>query len=388
MKKSIWRLLAVCMAVVMLMGCLSACGGDQPTDEPTNNGPTEVGTEEELTAVRENLIKATEIKGLGEITKMEFYENGVRTTSDKYVQVKDNKKIYYSGDIKRVVNYPDGYILDIPQDWKPDYSMSTVRVRYDSDEASLIATNETDAAKRYESMETYLTTIYNVVINEDFQKNNNVSVVEAMKTVDIDEDWKAQVYRVKLEGCPEGTKCYYTYVDYYNELNASYHLMFKAVDDRDFSKVYMSFQGIYDKGAALDTITYPCENNPNWNEETTAYYEALKTQDYVQWGLFVPRIESNGWDITIPMIEKKLDYEFPVISQYVHFGTDFPTEFCNKVADSGRMMQISYQYTTNNNGDQTQYSPMLDIYRGKQDDVLKKFAQQVADYGHPLFFRL
>ena len=83
---------AASAALVLLGGTLTAC---DTTKEPETNpysSVVEVGSEKELTAVRENLIKATETKGLGDIAKMELYENGVRTTSDQYVQVKDNKK--------------------------------------------------------------------------------------------------------------------------------------------------------------------------------------------------------------------------------------------------------------------------------------------------------
>ncbi len=213
-------------------------------------------------------------------------------------------------------------------------------------------------------------------------------MVDEQKEVDLGDEWKARVFRVKMEECPEGFKCYYTYVDYYNDLNDSIHMMFKAVDDRSFEDVYMSYKGIYDKGAPVETVTYPCEDNPNWNEETKAYYDALKEQTHVDWGVFVPKIEQNGWTISIPQMQKQLEYDFAVISQYVHFNNDFPSDFAKKVNDDGHMLQISYQYTTNNNTDLTEYSPLLDIVRGKQDAILEKFAEGVAGYGHPLFFRL
>ena len=106
MKNTMWRVLAICLACMMLLGCLTACGGgDQEEEQPGLSGPVEVGTEEELTAVRDSLIKATETKGFGDIAKMEFYENGGRTTSETYVQANENKKFYYNGQgIKRLVN--------------------------------------------------------------------------------------------------------------------------------------------------------------------------------------------------------------------------------------------------------------------------------------------
>ena len=134
------RILAVGTAVSLLMalsGCVSKTqpnendGGE--TGTPAAGGTyydTEEYTEEQLTAVREGLQNSSHLEGLGEVTKMEFYENGVRTGATEMNQQRDNKVLYYSGDIKRVVNYSDGYIIDIPQDWEPDYSLSPVKVQY------------------------------------------------------------------------------------------------------------------------------------------------------------------------------------------------------------------------------------------------------------------
>ncbi len=400
MKTKLWRILALALAIVMMVGCFASCDNNSDgknEDENPYSSVKEEGSEEELTAVRDSLVKATETKGLGDIEKLEFYENGVRTTSDQYVQVKDNKKFYYSGGIKRMVNYPDGYILDLPADWKPDFSLATLRVRFDTDEVSLIASHEANGIRYHGGFDNYLTALYLFVGNADSQKNNGVEVVEARKEVKINDDWNASVYRLKIKDCPETIKAYYTYVDYYNnEKSDTYHFMFKAVDDRDFSDVYMSFQKIYDKGAAVDTMLYPEEANPNWAEETKAHYEALKAQTHVDWGLFAYKLQTTGWKVTIPVLEKKMDYTFPVISEYSHYSSDgkvngFPLEFGQKVvADGDRMMQFTYQYTDNNNMDLTMYNPIMDIYRGteKSKEVLTQYAQGAAEFGQPFYFRL
>ncbi len=401
MKTKLWRLLALALAIVMMVGCFASCDGNEGNGDNKEENPyssvKEEGTEEELTAVREALVKAVETKGLGDITKLEFYENGVRTASDKYVLVKDNKKLYWSGDIKRVVNYPDGYMLDIPQDWKPDFSLSTLRVRYDTDEVSLIASHEPNGIRYHGSFEKYLTALYLFVGNVDSQKNNGISVVEDRKEVKINDDWNASVYRLKIDNCPDTIKAYYTYVDYYNnDKNDTYHFMFKAVDDRDLSDVYMSFQKIYDKGAAVDTVLYPEEPNPNWAEETLAHYEALLEQDHIDWGLFAYKLQTTGWKLTIPVLENKTGYKFPVISEYTHYSsagnvTGFPLEFAQKVvADGDRMMQCTYQYTDNNNMDLTMYNPIMDIYRGTEESkkILTAYAQGAAEFGQPFYFRL
>ncbi|MBQ4617719.1 MAG: hypothetical protein IJB27_05025 [Clostridia bacterium] len=395
MKKTMWRALALFAALVMALCCFASCGGENTAPADDSQGPQEVGSEEELTAVREDLIKKAEIQGFcksDEIEKMELFENGIRTTSSEYVQVKDNKKVYYKGDKKRVVNYPDGYILDLPADWTPDYSMSTLRVRYDTDEVSLIASREDDGISYHGGLNNYLDALYLYLKNPDSQKNNGIKVLEDIPAYEIcDGDWFVQVYRVQLTGCDEKTRSYYTYADYYNKnMTSTYHMMFKCVDDREFTDIINSFKGIYDKGSAVDTRTFPAENNPNWAQETVDHFEALKAQEHVDWGLFAYRLQSTGWKVTIPMLEKKMDYQFPIISEYIHYSNPFPTDFAEKCVEDGRMMQITYQYTLNNNMDLTHKNPILDIYRGTDEaiETLTEFAKGAADHGRPFYFRL
>ena len=395
MKTSLKRLAALLMAMVMLLS-FAACGNEEPSEDPAEQGPSEA----ELTAVREDLKKKSEMQDLGEITAMELYENGVRVANPEINKARDNKKIYHTdGVTKRVVNYTDGYIIDIPSEWVPDYSLS-LRSRYDTDEVTLIATREDDGVTYHKDFETYMDALYLYLKDPNFQKNNDVTVVEKEKTIDVN-DWKAEIYRVKLEGCKEGTKCYYTYVDFYNDLNQTVHMMFKAVDDRSFEDVIKTFKRVKQDGYAADNWTYPQSNSPHWNETTKTYYENLMQQDHVDWGIFSYKLQTTGWKVNIPLFEKKTEFTFPIISEYVHYGAqssitaqlrpnDFPTKFADQVEADGRMMQVTYQYTVNNNMDMTFYSPSLDIYRGTDEamDILRNFAEGAAEFDQPFFFRL
>lgn len=106
-----------------------------------------------------------ETDGLGEITAEELYENGVRV-SVPHLQAQDVKRVYYSGDIKRVVNYPDGYLLDIPRDWEPDFTMGSVWTRYRNDEVTLVATKEEQIYRYYGTAEAYIENIFQYITTE------------------------------------------------------------------------------------------------------------------------------------------------------------------------------------------------------------------------------
>ncbi|MBR5135384.1 MAG: hypothetical protein IKV35_07275 [Clostridia bacterium] len=390
MKKTFKRVVALCVCLSMLAG-FAGCGKKDPVVPLAPVGPSEA----ELTAVREGLIVKNEIAGLGTIDKMELYVLGERVTDTEINMATDNKKIYWSGNVKRVVNYPDGYIVDIPTDWTPDYSLAEQRCRYDSDEVSFIASREDQAPGRYGGVKNYLSTMYQYVKSSAYHEANNITVVQETTTSTVDDNWTMEVYRLKLEGAAAGVKCYYTYVDYYNDAQKTYHFMFKCVDDRSFEDVYNSFNATSKKGTNVNSKTYECKENPNWNDATKAHYAKLRTQTTVDWGLFAYRLQTTGWKATIPMLEKRIEFKFPIISDYVHYGPagdhgEFPLDFSNTCAADGRMMQVSYQYTENNNTDLAGKSPALDIYRRTEEStqVLTQFAQGAAQYGRTFYFRL
>ncbi len=390
------RLASILLTLSMLLS-LAACGGDGgekggAQTATLDNGnvitaPAEEGSEAELTAVREELIKKSELKGFGEVDKMEFYENGVRTTSDKYVQVKDNKKIYYAGDLKRVVNYTDGYILDIPADWTPDFTLSSARSTYSNDEVTLAVSDESEALDIYGSPEEYLNTVFRFINTENyFQKNRVEKLLE--ETIAIDDELSAFVLKLHLKETLEGTKCYYTYVVCYNELRIT-HLMFKAVDDRDFSEVYTTLQAIYDKGAAVDTLSYPESPSPSWNEDTLALYNELQARDTVMWGLVNGNLQDDPLKVKYPILEKKLDFKFPIVTTYTDtMGDGFPVEQARKIDKDGRVVQFTYHFDYRWGNTMGQNAPILDVYRGELDDEFRAFAKGVVEYGRPMFFRV
>ncbi|MBR5134560.1 MAG: dockerin type I repeat-containing protein, partial [Clostridia bacterium] len=161
-----------------------------------------------LEAVRSNLIIDSELTGLSALTGMEMYTNGVRTTSVSLNTYTDYKKIYKTQHSQRVMNYPDGYKIDIPYDWKPDYSLSEIRSRYESKDCVLTVSKEQENpySNTLTGWETYLTEWLNPYIsNENFLSQNYMRyqrdpiVSEYMlsgytvMTYDIAIDWQGDI---------------------------------------------------------------------------------------------------------------------------------------------------------------------------------------------------
>ncbi len=395
MKTTLLRPISILLIVAMLCCLFVGCDNGDDTQEANvlDNGnvvtAVEEGSEEELTAVRENLIKYKEIEGFGDVDKMEFYENGVRTTSDEYVQVKDNKKFYYSGDKKRVVNYTDGYILDMPADWTPDFTVSSARCEYKNDEVTLVVSDETDALSIYGGAEEVLEATFRFIGTDEYITKNRIEKISD-ETITINEDFSAYILKMHLKECPEGTKNYYTYVVFYNDLKITY-MMFKCVDDRDFVDVYSTYQSIYEKGAAVDTLVYPEGGDDSWNEDTKALYDRIMNTDHVMWGLVNGNIEEHPLKRQYPLLEKQLDHKFEVVTSYTdQMSFDFDVEAAREIYDDGRIVQFTYHFAYNYGNSNTMgvRASVLDVYRGECDEYFRKFAKSVVELGKPMLFRL
>ncbi len=386
------RVIAFTTASAMMLALFASCGDKKADDGTMENGNVrtviEQGSEKELTAVRENLIKESEITGLGEIIKMELYENGVRTASDEYVQARDNKKIYWSDFYKRVVNYTDGYILDIPAEWEVDFSMSAARSTFTyEDELTVHVTDESDAIGFYGSSQAALDVFFQYASDEHYLEQNRVRKISE-DTFDNPDGSKTYVLKLELQDAPEDLQRFYTYVVFYTDRKITMQL-YKAIDDRDFVDVYYTYFSIYDKGTAVNTVAFPEGQNDSWNDETRELYNSIVNTDKVMWGLVNGNIETDPLKLKYPMIEKQLDFKFPIVTSYTDQLTfDFPVEDAQKITDDGRIIQFTYHFDYAYGNTMGNVAPILDVYRGELDEELREFARGVVEYGQPMLFRL
>ncbi|MCI9415781.1 MAG: hypothetical protein HFJ79_11510 [Clostridiales bacterium] len=382
MKSKLTKAFSAILAGSILLGCVALTGcGDSGSKEPA--GPSE----EQLTAVRDDLKTNKHMEGLGDVTKMELYENGERSAATEMVSAKDNKLIYYTADKKRVVNFPDGYLIDLGLDWQPDFSLSPLRTRYSTDNAVLTITQEKNT---YASMEQYLDEcITRYIKNDSFLAANNLERTKETYTKEFGE-YSAEFINVRINDMEEGGLANYSYAILTRaDSNDFFFFTLKYNQPEDLEAIVESFQKVRVQGVGVYTKKFDLKEPANWNAETKAYYEKLKNQDYIDWGIFSNNLAKIGMKSDVPALEKKMDYKFPIISEYIHYSqNEFPTDLTDILDKEGRQLQLTYQYTTSNNTELDGYTPALDIYRGLGDDKLREFAKQVKAYGKPVLFRL
>ena len=394
------RILAVSTAICLLLSLSGCMSGTQPdegqggeTDTSSSGGTyydTAEYTEEQLTAVREDLQDSSRMEGLGEVTKMEFYENGVRTGATEMNQQRDNKILYYSGDIKRVVNYADGYAIDIPQDWEPDYSLSPIKVEYTGEEAMLTITVEDvfEADVEYQ-LEQW---VNRHLLNQDWQRNNKITQLGKVETREVGE-FTAQIIRMQMKGMEADNYDYFTYVNLYSPVRTVYYrLVFKSYEPLEgLDDIVNSFQRFSAKGQAVYNKEYHVQIPEDWTEETRAVYDRMRGSQEFEFGMYQSNLDTAGYDYLVPAFEERTNYTMDILATYIHSGKNGGTldwDFYDQLYEDGKMLQISYQFTANNNTDLNGYSPLMDIYRGKMDDELRSFARQIKEFGHTVFFRL
>lgn len=152
--------------------------------------------------------------------------------------------------------------------------------------------------------------------------------------------------------------------------------------------------------------------DPNWNEETLAYFRQISTSKTLNWGVFSYSISGTGlnpgegdydsnYEKSKAMkdgIEAATDYMYDIYPTYTHisygtnmhyFNVPMSAELAGGNGVNGKpVLQFTYQFTTNNNLVDEELTPMFDILRGEYDEYFHRLAQDIKEYGKPVLLRL
>ena len=127
----------------------------------------------------------------------------------------------------------------------------------------------------------------------------------------------------------------------------------------------------------------------NWNDETKAFYNYYFADDAeLTWGIFDTGFAYGIHYDVLDGYEDHFEYEFPVLLVYNHFVKDeaqYPKlkPRLEKAYERGKALELTLQTVGVNDGNM-----IYDILQGEYDDFLNYYAQTIADFGHPVLFRL
>lgn len=125
----------------------------------------------------------------------------------------------------------------------------------------------------------------------------------------------------------------------------------------------------------------------DWNDETKEFYNTyFGSNSELTWGIFEP--QTAGFDYSmLDYYENYFEYQFPILLNY--------SEFSNKTAhpDLQQRLDTAYEHSktlelTLQTNWQSDGNMVYDILDGEYDEFLSNYAQVVADFGHPVLFRL
>ena len=350
-----------------------------------------------------------ETAGLGGIVSETLYVGG-KAAPDGY---KENgadalDRVYETSSLTRLVAYHDGYQIDLPGGAEFDFSQTATKITASGDGFSLTLTKEhspyvfvtdemTDGLKAFapdfpyeDGVDQYIGYYQSrFLLNKTWQDNNGVSVSD-VEVTDAN-GHKAYTFRAVIDGVSDGYDAY-TYI-------------FIKTGVRDFVRVVLkydsgntsphdviagslgTFRSFEPVGVGASQTDYFPVQNENWSDETAELYRKLCSSDGFMWGIYTDDVFESGVDEKIPALENALEYKFDVVLAYVHSSGEFPSGFMNENYENGRVVELTYQLTVNNNSDIRAFSPMLDLYKRGDSEKIREFARAAKEFGHPFLFR-
>lgn len=340
------------------------------------------------------------------------YVDGAVSADGQYVRGADNKRVYDAGDWRVLVNYLDGYQMGFPAGAEFDFSRSPLYTRVTGNGWDAVISRE---RATYEGMKdvisfelgTFFPFLHSSGVQNyvnhyelrflqspEWQTNNRVRLVDMggdpdeliWRQFEVDDAGDAEyedyfyafIYTGSREYIRVALRCHN-----YDVVGPSIlPWIERAVQPENFHVFDPTGVGHY------DTDFFPNLDTAALSDETRALYDELQSSDTLKWGIFTSDAFTSLGSGSMEEIERELDYTFDAALIYVHYGHDFPTEFMEGNYQRGRIVELTYQVTENNNEDMFAHTPFLDMYRGECDDEIRRFARAAAEYGHPFLFRL
>ncbi len=341
----------------------------------------------------------------------------------------DAKYVYYNDDTMRFVNRSDGYAINLKTDttYNADFSIAAYRSKLYNKETTLTISKETknpytgsSAWKIYRD-----DWLIRYINNPEYLADNDLVYSEDVifESLDILENYSVSIFSIEIKNPGNIRKMFYNIgiVREFMDVKGSEFYLFVMKSDHnrndDFKNMLKSFQIIESKGKSQNHMNnLELRKNPNWSEETAAYYDKLVTQQRTDWGIYTRGIEDNVIvKNKLEELSTAMDYDFDILPTYLHIASNntkhyFAADKAKSLAGgngfNGKMvLQLSYQYTNNNNNvtaaNKTDcYTPMFDILRGPlgYDDffamrnriyeVFDNLANGLKSYQQPVLFRL
>lgn len=409
------KITVICLLLAMLMQVLllAGCQGDTTTETTsgTSSDRSEpAGDPDPRAAAVWNDQYADEANGLtaaDSIYTLSAFDGGKATDSEPLPASGTDVRYLFAGkEATRAVVPAEGYCLTLPGKPTADFSLGKFRSQYKTEDYCLTATRESQNpyGNNKDGYDMYISGwLVEQIDDVQFLTENSIMRTRAVEKEVIVGDFEVTTYCMKIN---VGTKIEFPFYqiailrpnDTYDYF---YLLVLKSKEKQTemIDGIIASFAEIDRVGTPQNGIvSYECKPNPNWSEETRAYYDQINARTDVGFGAFHQDndIEYTDW----LWGEEALNVTPDVYMTYLHIGwdgvlNDFSEAFglAQKYAggngfDDKPVFHLTYQFTVTNNATGGVYTPMFDILRDKLDDYFRELAAELKKYGKPVIFRL
>lgn len=304
----------------------------------------------------------------------------------------DVREIQVGKDRKYLINHSRGFAIGAPRDAEFDFTCAQEFITVRSSVFDMVISKE--FATEPNTKEYIAKYLDQYITDENFQSKNRITV-HSDNTTKVNDNWM-QVIAFTRTPAPMGEykKNTYVYAYIYTGTEHYYRIMFKAEEYsqelmNEVYKVLYSFSEDVPIRGTSDVYTdYKPVVPENWTDETKKVYDRLVNASHLYWGCFNPLAVRYLKTERTEKLEKEVDFDFPILLEYIYYWEDFPTDGMKQAYDAGKVVELTMQCSSVMNEDLDNYNPFFDVLDGVCDEGLRKFAKDAAEFGKPFIFRL
>jgi mannan endo-1,4-beta-mannosidase len=332
------------------------------------------------------MLGARPPRALGAYESITYYQDGLLLPRSETPDFgRDVKRISTTDEFIQLTDYPKGYAITVPRGMEFDFSCSPDFTRIYGEDLEIRIGRDSSP---YLDVTGWLNSLPNEFIaDEGYRKANDISVNEDGWTEVGGRD--TRIFSLTRTPRPESEVAHnsYTYA-YIKTGGLTYYTVHFRYDSFERNKdrireILNSLVFFAPQGAAAYNLDFK-PVLPNWNDETAALYEALRTGDTILWGFFTPNPFTPEGKAKIKEVEEKLEYEFPVIMWYRYLGHEFPIDGMLEAYESGKIVEMTLQVA----GDMYGRNPNFEVLDGRLEEDIRKFARGAREFDKPFLMRL
>ncbi len=348
--------------------------------------------QEHFAKLKYNLNRHEYTEGLTNVISLAAYQGNVQLADPELADFRyDVKKVYQTRDFTRVVDFSNGYYVDLPGTPTFDFSRGEGGVKVYGDGYEALFTRE---GSPYEDTLKYIDEYINkYVANPAYQEANNITlhedtvrnignipvrILSMTRTPAEGSDVKLNSYTIAYLLDPEGGQIYHRML-----------LKAETYSPDTVNSILASMVPFAPIGQNMTTTPTKAEL-PHWNEETAAFYNELVNRKDVLWGVYNPKlITVEGMAPTMEELQQKLDYRFELCMGYTYLMEEPPLKGLQEAYDDGKITEMTLQVcTVDHAGLDSAKNPNLEVIDGLWDDQIRKYARAFKEFSHPILLRI